>query len=225
MKRTNASYAEMPARQVELLDAAARAFTQMGFASATIDTVADLIGVTKGSVYYYYRSKTDLFFAVHRRAMEINLDAITPLARASGVSASQRIWNMAHRHTHLMMEHLNYQRVTVQGLEMHLMGRTNEQQRAQLEELVQLRDTYERLFRTVIEQGMEAGEFPAMRVELTVKPLLGALNWTTMWYQPRDGETEDDRESIARHVANFVAAGLSAGSPAGLVIPFPQTNR
>jgi len=218
-------YSDMPTRQVELLDAAAQAFTQMGFAAATIDSVADLIGVTKGSVYYYYRSKTDLFFAVHRRAMEINLDAITPVARETSVSPSQRIWNMAHRHTHLMMEHLNYQRVTVQGLEMHLMGRTNEQQRAQLEELVQLRDNYERLFRTVIDQGVEAGEFPATKVGLTVKPLLGALNWTTMWYQPREGETAEDRETIARHVANFVAAGLTAGGPSGLVIPFPSTNR
>jgi AcrR family transcriptional regulator len=225
MKSASLTYSDMPERQVELLDAAAKAFTQMGFAAATIDSVADLIGVTKGSVYYYYRSKTDLFFAVHRRAMEINLEAITPLAHATDVSPSQRIWNMAHCHTHLMMEHLNYQRVTVQGLEMHLMGRTNEQQRAQLEELVQLRDNYERLFRTVIEQGIEAGEFPAVKVGLTVKPLLGALNWTTMWYQAREGETADDREVIARHVAQFVTAGLTTNGTSALVIPLTPTVR
>lgn len=55
--RAAVAYEEMPLRQVELLDAAARAFTEMGFSAATIDSVADLIGVTKGSVYYYYRSK------------------------------------------------------------------------------------------------------------------------------------------------------------------------
>ncbi len=122
--KTAIPYDEMPLRQVELLDAAAHAFTEMGFAATTIDSVADLIGVTKGSVYYYYRSKTDLFFAVHRRAMQLNLDTVTPLAEDAAASPPQRLWNMAHAHTHLMMAHLPYQRVTVQGVELHLAGRT-----------------------------------------------------------------------------------------------------
>jgi AcrR family transcriptional regulator len=134
--KTAIPYDEMPLRQVELLDAAAHAFTEMGFAATTIDSVADLIGVTKGSVYYYYRSKTDLFFAVHRRAMQLNLDTVAPLAEDEAASPPQRLWNMAHAHTHLMMAHLPYQRVTVQGVELHLAGRTTANQRAELEELV-----------------------------------------------------------------------------------------
>lgn len=42
--RPAVAYEEMPLRQVELLDAAARAFTEMGFSAATIDSVADLMG-------------------------------------------------------------------------------------------------------------------------------------------------------------------------------------
>ncbi|KDD25609.1 TetR/AcrR family transcriptional regulator [Bordetella bronchiseptica] len=210
--RPAVAYEEMPLRQVELLDAAARAFTEMGFSAATIDSVADLIGVTKGSVYYYYRSKTDLFFAVHRRAMQLNLDAVEPLAADLSVTPARRLWNMAHAHTHLMMAHLPYQRVTVQGIELRLAGRTTAGQRAELEELVQLRDRYESLFRSVVEAGVAAGQFRAAPPALAVKPLLGALNWTTLWYRPREGETEAERESIAHGIADAIV---------GSVMPLP----
>jgi AcrR family transcriptional regulator len=217
--KTAIPYEEMPLRQVELLDAAAHAFTEMGFAATTIDSVADQIGVTKGSVYYYYRSKTDLFFAVHRRAMQLNLDTVTPLAEDASASPSQRLWNMAHAHTHLMMEHLPYQRVTVQGVELHLAGRTTAGQRAELEDLVRQRDRYESLFRAVIEAGMAAGDFRRGVPALLVKPLLGALNWTTMWYRSRVGETQADREAIARDIADFAVASMQSLLPGVVAVP------
>lgn len=217
--KTAIPYDEMPQRQVELLDAAAHAFTEMGFAATTIDSVADLIGVTKGSVYYYYRSKTDLFFAVHRRAMQLNLDTVTPLAEDAGASPPQRLWNMAHAHTHLMMAHLPYQRVTVQGVELHLAGRTTANQRAELEELVRQRDRYESLFRSVVEAGMATGDFRRGPPALQVKPLLGALNWTTMWYRPRAGESEADREAIARDIADFAVASMQSLLPGSVAVP------
>ncbi|CAB3829416.1 hypothetical protein LMG26858_00615 [Achromobacter anxifer] len=217
--KTAIPYEEMPLRQVELLDAAAHAFTEMGFAATTIDSVADQIGVTKGSVYYYYRSKTDLFFAVHRRAMQLNLDTVTPLAEDASASPSRRLWNMAHAHTHLMMEHLPYQRVTVQGVELHLAGRTTAGQRAELEDLVRQRDRYESLFRAVIEAGMAAGDFRRGVPALLVKPLLGALNWTTMWYRPRVGETQADREAIARDIADFAVASMQSLLPGVVAVP------
>ncbi len=217
--KTAIPYDEMPLRQVELLDAAAHAFTEMGFAATTIDSVSDLIGVTKGSVYYYYRSKTDLFFAVHRRAMQLNLDALTPLAEDATVSPPQRLWNMARAHTHLMMEHLPYQRVTVQGVELHLAGRTTAGQRAELEDLVRQRDRYESLFRSVIEAGMATGDFRSGVPALLAKPLLGALNWTTMWYRPRAGESEADREAIARNIADFTVASMQPLLPGSVAAP------
>lgn len=200
------AYDDMPQRQIDLLDAAEAAFTEMGFAAATIDSVADLIGLTKGSVYYYYRSKTELFFAVHRRAMQLNFDTVEPLARDTALPPARRLWNMAHAHTHLMMRHLPYQRVTVQGAELRMTGRSTDEERAELEELVKLRDDYETLYRDVLQEGMRLGQFREAPAALAVKPMLGALNWTTMWYRPRDNETEADRERIAVQIADGILA-------------------
>lgn len=70
---------EPPAdRRIDILDAAARAFMRQGFAATSLDRVSDEIGATKGAIYYYYRSKSELFFAVHRRGMELTAAAIRP---------------------------------------------------------------------------------------------------------------------------------------------------
>ncbi|CAG2145970.1 TetR/AcrR family transcriptional regulator [Cupriavidus numazuensis] len=205
---TAAPSREAPSRVSEILDAAADAFNQQGYDATSLDYIGDVLGVTKGSIYYHYRSKADLFVAVYRRVMEMNIETVEPIAAQKNVPAVERLYRMAHAHSLQVMKHLSYQRVAVQGLEAQLMGRVNEEQRARLNDVIQLRDRYEKLFVRMITQAVEAGDLPQQNPRLAVKPLFGAINWTTMWYQPRPGETAEDRERIATHLASFVVGGL-----------------
>ncbi|MBB1595847.1 hypothetical protein A9973_17385 [Achromobacter sp. UMC46] len=209
-----------PDRVAEILDAAADAFTQQTYDTTTLDQIGEALGVTKGSIYHHYRSKAHLFTAVYQRALEMNIATVEPIAIQPGVRAIDRLYRMAYAHAMQVMKHLSYQRVAVQGLESHLMGRINEEQRARLDEVISLRDHYEELFVNVLAQAVEAGELPRQNARLAAKPLFGAINWTTMWYQPRPGETAADRERLAAHLATFVLSGLTlayqppAGEPA-----------
>lgn len=200
--------ADLALKQGEILDAAAHAFMDQGFAATTIDRVAERLGATKGAVYYYYRSKSDLFFAVHRRAMELTRDALLPAASGEG-GPRDRLRRMAHAHALLMMEQLPYLRVAAQGLELHLLGRTTADEREGLREIAAMRDANERFYVGVIEEGAAAGVFRAVDARLTAKPVLGALNWTSRWYQPRRGETAADRNRIAEELATFVVQALA----------------
>jgi AcrR family transcriptional regulator len=194
-------------RGTEILDAAARAFMRQGFAATSIDRVSDEINSTKGAIYYYYRSKSDLFFAVHRRGMELTEAAIRPPYEGAG-SCRDRLHGMAVAHTFLVMEHLPYLRVVAQGLELHLLERTNESERADLAEVAALREANEALYIKVIEAGIEAGEFRKVDARLMAKPMLGALNWTSRWYHPRPDETKKARAALAHSIADFVVAGV-----------------
>lgn len=207
-RNANARGGESSDRVVEILDAAADAFTQQSYDATTLDYIGDAIGVTKGSIYYHYRSKADLFVAVYRRAMEMNIDTVTPISEQPGVRAIDRLYRMVYAHALQVMKHLSYQRVAVQGLEAHLMGRVTEDQRARLNEVIALRDRYEQLFLGALQQAIDGGELPQQSARMAVKPLFGAINWTTMWYQQRPGETAADRDRIAAYLATFVISGL-----------------
>src|SRR5579871_5483796 len=49
-------------REAEVVSAAADIFYERGYASATVQDVADALGLLKGSLYYYIESKEDLLY-------------------------------------------------------------------------------------------------------------------------------------------------------------------
>ena len=181
---------------------------EQGYAATSIDTVAIRLGATKGRIYYHYRSKADLFFEVHREAMLMNLEVIRPIALCDA-TATERLRRMALAHAYLVMDHLPFQRVSVQGVEMHLTGSTTPEQRSTLQSLIAMRDEYEGHFIDVLDAGIQAGEFREFSARMVVKPLLGALNWLTMWYRPAPEETEEMKAQIAEQHAAFVLGGVA----------------
>ncbi|NNM71606.1 TetR/AcrR family transcriptional regulator [Enterovirga aerilata] len=195
------------ASRTEILDAAAEAFMQKGFAATSIDDVCDLLGATKGRVYHHYRSKTDLFFDVHLRGMEMDLAAVQEAAQQEG-AAIDRLRAMASAHITVIIQNFAYQRVAVQGLEMHLAGQTTEQQRATLKHILNLRDKYEKLFSDTIEEAIREGAIPHQNVRIVVKAFFGALNWTTLWYRPRRNQSAADRKALADTIVDFAMSGL-----------------
>jgi AcrR family transcriptional regulator len=191
----------------EVLDAAASTFMNLGFNATSVDAIGDALGVTKGFIYYYFKSKNEIFFAVQRRSMEFTRDAIEPIAKRDDRPA-QKLRDMALAHTMLIMSRLPYLRVAAQGLELHLSGRTTPEDRAELESITKLRDRNEQLYVKVLKEGIRSGDFREMDASLSVKPLLGALNWTSRWYHPRPNETATDRDRLAQGIALFVLNGV-----------------
>jgi len=53
-----------PDRRTQILIAAAKVFSEHGFAGAAIDAIAAEAGIAKGSVYNYFKSKEELFVQV-----------------------------------------------------------------------------------------------------------------------------------------------------------------
>ena len=49
----------------EILEAAMRVFARQGYHRAKMEAVAEEAGIGKGTVYEYFKSKTDLFLALH----------------------------------------------------------------------------------------------------------------------------------------------------------------
>jgi len=63
------------ARPQELLEAALQLFVERGFAAARMEEVAARAGVSKGTLYLYYRSKEELLKAVIRERLSNEIEA------------------------------------------------------------------------------------------------------------------------------------------------------
>lgn len=79
-----------PRSREDVLDAAARAFSQRGYHDTTMRDVAAELGVTPGALYSYFASKESLFGAVVDRVRSCLLEAIdAPVPR--GLTFEQEV--------------------------------------------------------------------------------------------------------------------------------------
>ncbi|MFC9223804.1 TetR family transcriptional regulator [Streptomyces hygroscopicus] len=198
-------------RSAEVLDAAARVLARLGYDATSIDDIADELDATKGRVYHYYRSKSDILLGVLKTGLQRLMDDVGPIAEDTSLSADERLYRMARAHAQAMMTHHPYQVVTIRSLEGHLSSRAGNQDAAWTEVIERRRD-YEQLFVRVLEEGHSEGVFLTPDPRLTVRGLLGALNWITVWFDPTaDPKGKATPDEIADHLARFVVTGARDG--------------
>jgi AcrR family transcriptional regulator len=80
-----------PNRRKSIIDAATRVFAQKGYAAARIIEVAQAASVGKGTIYEYFRSKEELFFAVFEAVMLEAGEDIAAAAKQLEGSFAQRM--------------------------------------------------------------------------------------------------------------------------------------
>jgi AcrR family transcriptional regulator len=78
-------------RTGEIIQAANRVFAERGFDQATMDEIAREAGVAKGTLYLYYPSKQDIYWAALRRgALELAAQTAEAVAAAAGAEEKVR---------------------------------------------------------------------------------------------------------------------------------------
>jgi hypothetical protein len=80
-----------------------------------------------------------------------------------------------------------------------------EEFRARRDAFFARRDEFEHLFRQVVREGIERGEFRPVDAGIYAKTLLGAHNWVAVWYRP-DGRLSG--EAIADMMADMLIRGV-----------------
>lgn len=206
-ERTTERRRDPALHRTEIVEAAAHAFMKEGFASTSVDDIARSLGCTKGRIYYYFKNKTELFFAVHEETIEGNLDSVRPIALGDEGSLL-KLEQMVRRHITNIIDRLPFQRVSLVGLEMQIVGRTTEEERNILDRLIQSYREYEQLFFTVVEQGMLDGVFEKGDADTVVKSMLGAMNWMIMWYRPRTISKAKTNDNIVDNMTAYIMRGL-----------------
>jgi AcrR family transcriptional regulator len=187
-----------------ILDAAAQAFMLRGFAATTIDQIAENVGATKGLVYHYFRSKTELFLDVLSEAMRRTAGVVSHVSGPGDPEA--RLRRMIVEHAEAMIVDLPLHRVMVQGVEQYHRVPMTDVDRKRLEDILRWRREYEAAYVRVVEEGIAQGSFRDANAKVAVKMLLGALNWITIWYRP--DHTASSPAEIVESAADFLMAGL-----------------
>lgn len=187
-------------RHQEVIDAAIAIFWEKGYSAASVQDVADAVGVLKGSLYYYIDSKEDLLLEIfaesHRQASEIVAEA-----RALDVTPLERLRFYIERYVTWYLD--NVERVSLYFRDWrYLKGDARAR-------LVSERSTYEWFVREQLEAARKGEELPdRLDIQLSAFFVLGALNSVAEWYR-RTGPGEP--AEIATTYSAMAISALMAG--------------
>ena len=78
-------------RPREICAAALQVFGEKGFAAARLDEIARRAGVSKGTLYLYFKDKEDLFRAVVRDTIAPNLEAVRAMLAGADLPFAETI--------------------------------------------------------------------------------------------------------------------------------------
>ncbi|WP_394287698.1 TetR family transcriptional regulator [Corynebacterium variabile] len=197
------------AARAQILDAAAVVFQAEGFERTTIDDIAERIGATKGRIYYYFRSKFDIYLAVYEAGMSGAFLTVEPLSQEPG-TGRERLTAMAVRHLVNLMTDPGYHDVISQGVVAGRSTALKEHQRQALIGLNDIRTRYEDLFRGVVTDGMADGSLRAGDARLATRFLLSSLNSTAMWFRVREKQDASEIRDLAEQLVDQAIGGLAS---------------
>jgi AcrR family transcriptional regulator len=195
--RSPSPAAPRTARRVEILRRAADVFRRKGYHEAGMREIAEGLGLRPGALYYYFSSKEDLLYACQEETLRRLVEGARRIAR-SAVSPEERLRALVAFHLDLTLTELG-------GTVAHVEFRSLPEGR--LKEVVKRRDAYEGWVRRILRDGMKAGAFADVDPRRTAWMLLGALNWTVVWWRP---EGRWSAEDLASTFADLLLKGLLA---------------
>ena len=201
-KRWDAS-GDFEERRTEILRSLGEVLRERHISALRMQDIADRLGLTKGNLYYYFKSKQDLLFHCHMRSMEGSLKVLAQVQAMEG-SAADRVHALLTLHIRNILDE-SYGAVLLTDLE----NLSPAQRRA----YIPLRDKFEHGLRDLIQAGTQAGEFPKRNVTTIGFAILGGINWISKWYNPKGPESS---ARIAESFAGFYVDGLRGGTSRGL---------
>ena len=163
------------ARRAEIVDTSAGVFARNGYHATGINELCEVNGFGKGAFYYYIGSKEELLAAIHDRVMDEVLAGAARVVDAGGAPSlrlaalGDELLDVIHHYPdHVWVFLHEFPALTDERAD-QFRGRRRE---------------YERRVESVLQAGIDSGEFRDVDPRLTALAWLGMHNYTYLWLKP-----------------------------------------
>jgi AcrR family transcriptional regulator len=201
MSTRNGTSSEDPGKRQTILDQAIRTFAELGFRGTDVQVIADRAGLGKGTIYRYFGSKQDLFWATTYEVL-LRLEQHLFAAMEGVEGACARLRASATAYAEFFDAHPQCLEVFVQD-RAEFRGSGPESHRQHHEKMIQQ-------FAEIIQQGVAAGELRPVDARPTTLAL-GCLLYGAVVLGGHLGAVPATR--MAEHAVDIFLEGLRAESP------------
>jgi AcrR family transcriptional regulator len=180
----------------QILGAAAQIFSQKGYHATSMQDIANAVNLQKASLYYHVSSKQEILVDILDQALDLlilNMEQVLQLP----LPADQMLRQAIRTYLSIIYDRRELASVLLleyRSLEPELHARH-----------IPRRDRFEHLWRDLIRRGINESLFVSRDPDMSVRALLGVMNWSITWFRP---EGPCSPEQIADLFTNLFLEGL-----------------
>ena len=171
-------------RKQLIIDTAIRIFHDKGYRSATLDDVANELGLTRPALYHYVSSKEGLLSEIYLQALASFFDTIYEINEMD-LSPPEKLKLFIHRHL---------KTVVIENLTMFTVFFSEENQlpQADYDRIQKEKLKFTQVVNNIILEGVAQGYFRQVNSKLYANAIIGMCNWLYRWYNPEKSPFSSD---------------------------------
>lgn len=183
--------------QQAIVAAAAELFAREGFGATSLDEIAERLGASKASLYYYIKNKEEILRLIFLTVLTVSEEPLREIVEST-LSPREKLCRAIEHQTAVAADRSPAMTVFYRE-QPHLTGPF-------AQEIILRKKAYERYFEQIIEEGQRAAVFVAdIDAKIVVFALLGMCNWLSQWYKSGGQYTP---QQIAEMFERVVGVGL-----------------
>jgi AcrR family transcriptional regulator len=195
-----------------VMEAAAALFRQRGYEGASLNDLADILNITKPTIYYYVESKDKLLLDIKVRVQEEILAFMKATVAGPG-TALDKLRAIMIRYGEFMMSDYGTCLSLIANREINAADRVEVEGRTK---------EANQILYGLLDHGKREGSMAVPDRVVACHALFGSLNWMSQWAKP-DGRLRPEK-LIPMHV-DILLSGIAAPTPRSATKPAPKRRR
>lgn len=187
-------------RWQDVLTAASEVFRRLGYSQARLEDVAQEVGISRATLYYYVGTKEELLVALLEDPIAQVTASLTEVA-GQDIPATEKLAATLREYVHLLDTHPTLFIFLSENVHNVMSGPEADKIRANA-------DRYGRVLTAIVSDGMSSGEFrDDISPQVAVMGIIGMFNWMHRWFVPTG------KQSLASIGEDFITMSLAALRP------------
>jgi len=156
-----------------IIDASIKVFAKDGFHKAKVSEIAETAGIGKGTIYEYFKSKTQLFEEMIKHTLNVYLEN-AEIVIEKKISSRQKLKEFAQSAMDLTQQHMDIGRIYSQ--ETGLVGENI------IKIMLATQKRIVQMIEDVLQEGVEAEELRPVDLRIAALSFIGSLKHLRMYH-------------------------------------------
>jgi len=161
----------------KIVAVASHLMSKRGYKGASLQKIADLVGIHKSTLFHYFKNKEELLLVVLRMSIEEVTKNLNLILEDEDLLPEEKLRAAIANHLELLVKYSD--NVNVYHSEIRFLSGKNRRK------YLETRKYYASCFKQIIDEikKSESGSFEGLDSKIAIYGILGMCNWVVKWFQ------------------------------------------